>query len=112
MLSSIAIRTCAALLALAMLATVAGGAQCVVQCAKPASPPPCHHHSQGKQNPPAMACAADMLPGKAGTETAPAVPVIAANRPVPIAITLAISASTDLPLTHHLTPEPFFVLRI
>ena len=35
-----------ALLVLALLASVAGGAQCVVRCASPVAPPPRHHQSQ------------------------------------------------------------------
>jgi hypothetical protein len=31
---------------LAILATVIAGAQCVVACAQPAGPPPCHHAPQ------------------------------------------------------------------
>jgi hypothetical protein len=69
-------RTVVALLMLALLATVAGGAQCVVRCASPIVPPTCHHHSQGKQSPPAQACAAEMLAGEVRADIAVASPVI------------------------------------
>jgi hypothetical protein len=52
------------LLMLALLANLAGGAQCVVRCAHPVTPPPCHHHSPQKEKAPSQACAADMAPAE------------------------------------------------
>ena len=63
---------------LALLANLAGGAQCVVRCAHPVTPPPCHHHSPQKDKTPSQVCAADMAPAESRAPGAVATaPVIA-----------------------------------
>jgi len=59
-------RPVTALLVLALLATVAGGAQCVVRCASPVAPPPCHHHSQAGTRCAGLLCRDAAGRGKSG----------------------------------------------
>jgi len=66
-------RTLAIVMLLALLTTLSGSAQCVVRCANPSAPPPCHHHAPVKQDPPTQVCAAPMLPGESRTDVAPAI---------------------------------------
>jgi hypothetical protein len=79
-------RTLGIVMLLALLATLSGSAQCVVRCANPSAPPPCHHHAPVKQDPPAQVCAAPMLPGDPRADVAPAIlvsiPLMALVAPV------------------------------
>ena len=111
MLSSAAIHTFAMLLALALLATLPAGAQCVVQCANPDSPPPCHHHAPAKHSPPPHACAAEMLPGETRSETAPAV-IAAVVSPLEIIALALLRVDAPQPLYQDGNFGPRPVLRI
>src|SRR5436309_1853297 len=111
MLSWTTIRILAALLVLALFATVASGAQCVVRCVSPVTPPPCHHHSPGKQSAPAQACAAEMLPGEARWEVAPAA-IVGAALGVPVARSAVAFLSDALPMDRTDGVGAHFILRI
>jgi hypothetical protein len=89
-------RAAALLVILAILATVIASAQCVVACAQPAGPPPCHHAPQKA----AKACDSSSVFGERQPVTvieAPSAGPVASNRtfdspPLPGA---AIAAAVD-----------------
>jgi hypothetical protein len=94
---------------LALVANLAGGAQCVVRCAHPVTPPPCHHHSPHKDTSRSQGCVEAMAPAesRATAAVAPA-PVIA--RAVVVS---AVFVSSERPLVlTRLAPREHTVLRI
>jgi len=99
------------LLILVLLANLAGGAQCVVRCADPLTPPPCHHHSpQNQSRPTPQVCATDMTLAESRSPAMPALQPAIGNT-----ITAGVVAESSEPL---LPPEstpiaiPSTVLRI
>src|SRR5438552_14041404 len=104
-------RAAAMLLALAVLATVASSAQCVVRCIDPVTPPPCHHHAPTKQNPPAQACAAAMLPGESRAHSAP-VAITPLAAPLEFTALSPVRVIVPEPLIPPTSPDPPSVLRI
>jgi hypothetical protein len=109
MLSAALSRAFAAIVLMALLATVAGAAQCVVRCASPVSTP-CPHHSNSRHDAPTQLCGSEMLPGyKASIVNAePLVgPVVAAP-----AEALAFSPNWQLSPAWFAAPAAHCVLRI
>src|SRR2546423_1808242 len=104
-------RAAAMLLVLAVLATVASGARCVVRCIDPVTPPPCHHHAPTKQNPPAQACAAAMLPVEMRAHAAPAI-IAALTLPLEFTALPSVRVIVLQPLMPPTSPAPPNVLRI
>ena len=96
-------RALALLLALAMIASAAYAAQCVVQCAKPAVPP-CHHQKPAKQ-----------APCDVRTQVVPIVPAVAESPLEYIALVMPLSLAAETadfvaPPSPHPDPPP--ILRI
>ena len=104
-------RTLAVVLVLVMLAAMAGAAQCAARCASPAAPPPCHHHSRGKQSQPSHLCRSEMLPGVERIEAAPAVDADPAPAHIGCAV-VGIAHDPPTVLAGAASSKPPLILRI
>jgi hypothetical protein len=94
----------------ALLATMMGGAQCVVRCASPA-PAKCPHHSHDKGNPAAQICGVEMLPG-VRVDLAPAAAIGPAAIADAVRIALAAGMDSVLPDRGSALRAATIVLRI